>query len=63
MCLLGTEGARNLKARFEQIAKSGEEDAKKKAQEERERREAREKKEREEQERLRKVNYELTRFW
>lgn len=45
----GSEGAKNLKARFENMAKSGEEEGKKRAEEERARREAREKREQEEQ--------------
>ncbi|XP_062615355.1 src substrate cortactin-like [Saccostrea cucullata] len=46
-----SEGAKNIKARFENMAKSGEEEAKKRAEEERKRREAREEREREEQRR------------
>ena len=45
-----------MKARFEQMAKGGEDDSRKKAMEERQKREAREKGEREEQERQRKVS-------
>lgn len=51
----GSEGARNIKARFENLAKSGEEEAKKKAEEERKRRQAREEREKEEQRRQQEV--------
>merc|ERR1719239_740239 len=46
-----SEGSKNLRARFEQMAKGGEEEARKKAMEERQKREAKDKADREEQER------------
>lgn len=42
---IGSEGAKNLRSKFENMAKAGEEEAKKRAEEERARRRAREEKE------------------
>lgn len=53
----GTAGAKNLKARFENMAKAEEEEARKKAEEERARRETREKKEQEEQRKKQQVGF------
>lgn len=56
LLLVGSEGAKNLKSRFENLAKSNEEDAKKRAEEERQRRQAREAREKEEQKKQQEVS-------
>jgi cortactin len=52
----GTEGAKSLKSRFENLAKSNEDEAKKRAEEEKQRRQAREQREKEEQKKQQEVS-------
>ena len=55
----GSEGAKNLKSRFENLAKSNEEEARKRAEEEKQRREAKEQREKEEQKKQQEVSIHL----
>ena len=57
-----SEGARNLKARFENLARNNEEESRKRADEERQRRTSREKMEREASKKLEEVSFLLNLF-